>query len=302
VTGFNASDGRVLWQYRPEAPLWNFHASFAGDGTFMFQDYEGRAYRCHVSNGTEVWKKGGAVGSWTDGSAILGPNRVVYSVQNGGNDPGHAFYSMGYSGPGEVVARSLDDGELLWKASVPHPPNNSPAIGRLYGHEGLSLVQPIGDPVQGAFGAAGVHSVYAFDAETGKLQWKFEGPRQTIPGITTGDLNPIAAVERALNGERAVVLPNPWSAPTIDGNGTVFVGSSLGPLYALRDANGDGIVEGDAEVSKLETDTTFSGSMSPAFAPGMLVAASSDQLYVFKERRHSMTPEKIEGDLSASTV
>merc|ERR1719389_843378 len=51
VTGLNASDGKVLWDFKPEAPVWNLMVSFVGDGTFTFQDYEGRAYRCRVSDG-----------------------------------------------------------------------------------------------------------------------------------------------------------------------------------------------------------------------------------------------------------
>lgn len=270
VTGFNASDGRILWNYKPDTQVWNWHGSFAGDGTFIFQDYEGKAYRCRVSDGTEVWKKGGVAGSWTDGSAILGPNRVVYTVNNRGM--GNKPYT-----PGDVVARRLEDGELLWTVEVPHAPNNIPAIGRLFGREGLSLVQPIGQQVvRGA-----PTFVYALDADTGKVQWIFNGPVQK-EDLQAGDSNPIAQFERVAYGHvRAITLPNPWSAPSIDGSGTVFIGSEEGPLYALRDANGDGHVDGETEVSSLDTEACFSGSMSPAIAPGMLVAGSIDQLYVF---------------------
>jgi len=39
---------------------------------------------------------------------------------------------------------------------------------------------------------------------------------------------------------RTVCLPNGWSAPTIAADGTVFVGSEEGPMFALRDEDSDG--------------------------------------------------------------
>ena len=84
-------------------------------------------------------------------------------------------------------------------------------------------------------------------------------------------------------GVRRITLPNPWSAPTIDARGTVFIGSEEGKFYALADLNGDGVISGDKEKSSYDTHACFSGSFSPAIAPGMVVAASIDTMYVFKE-------------------
>ena len=39
---------------------------------------------------------------------------------------------------------------------------------------------------------------------------------------------------------RTMCLPNGWSAPTIAADGTVFVGSEEGPMFALRDEDSDG--------------------------------------------------------------
>jgi len=36
ITGLNASDGKVMWNFKPDAPVWNFMGSFAGErGTFF---------------------------------------------------------------------------------------------------------------------------------------------------------------------------------------------------------------------------------------------------------------------------
>merc|ERR1739848_500854 len=77
--------------------------------------------------------------------------------------------------PGSLVAHRLSDGSVLWNKTVPRPPNNLAAIGRLFGREGLSVVQPVGQQVlQGA-----QTDLLALDAETGEVQWLFEGPKQS---------------------------------------------------------------------------------------------------------------------------
>jgi outer membrane protein assembly factor BamB len=285
VTGLNATDGTVIWNYQPEAPVWNFMGSFAGDGTFTFQDYEGRAYRNRVSDGTNIWKSGGVNFSWTDGSSMIGPalseeeslqacNRtqckVVYTVSNrdmfGGRDA-----------PGDVSAYRLEDGQLLWRAEVPRPPNNMPAVGRLHGKTGLSLVQPIGQQCH----QGNPTDVYALDALTGELQWIFNGPSQAS-SLQAGDKITEAQHQRELSGVRKITLPNPWSAPTVDSNGVVFIGNQEGGFFSLVDANGDGKVTGDEEVSLFNTSACFSGSSAAGIAPGILVATSIDAMYVFK--------------------
>jgi len=279
VTGLNATDGRVMWNYTPVAPVWNFAASFAGDGTFVFPDYEGRAYRNRVGDGTNVWRSGGVNGSWTDGSALLGSNGIVYTVANQlGQILSVVKLVMSGSMLGYVYAFRLEDGEQLWKTEVPRPPNNMPALGMLAGQTELSLVQPIGQ--QGLQGEQTF--VYALNAKNGTVQWIFDGPSQKDM-LQAGDSNVEAQDQREEAGVRRITLPNPWSAPTIDSSGTVYIGNQEGSFFALRDSNGDGKVEGPSEVNSFETLACFSGSNSPAIAPGMLVTASIDAMYVFKQ-------------------
>jgi outer membrane protein assembly factor BamB len=273
VSGLNATDGSVLWKFAPDVGVWNFMASFPDDGTFVFQDMEGRAYRCSLSDGSLLWKAGGVSGTWTDGSALLGPNGVVYTVNN--LPLPFPLPLPGFLKPGQVHARRLSDGAHLWTASTPKPPNNMPAIGRLYGRSGLSLVQPVGQ--QCAFGEQ--VDVLAFDAETGEQQWSFAGP--TLGSVMVkGDAEGIA--ERENMGIRSITLPNPWSAPTIDGDGTVFIGSETGEFYALKDLNSDGTVVGPGEVTVSDVDSAFVGSSGPAVAPGILAVGSINKLYVWQ--------------------
>jgi outer membrane protein assembly factor BamB len=184
----------------------------------------------------------------------------------------------GPANPGYVTAYRLEDGKQLWEATVPRAPNNIGAVGRLAAHTGLSYVQPIGQQLHKGYPT----DVYALDAETGKVQWIFKGPAQKRK-LQAGDSNLKAQGQRHFIGHvRTVTLPNPWSAPTIDGDGTVFIGSEEGGFYSLRDTNLDGQVDGSEEVSVLETAACFSGSASAAIAPGMVVATNIDTMYVFK--------------------
>lgn len=181
---------------------------------------------------------------------------------------------LDYHGPGTLSAYDLN-GTLKWRVTTPRPPNNAPAIGKVMGWSGLSLIMPIcQQAVPGA-----TCEVQAYDASTGGLRWTFNGPTQTTL-CQAGDCEGL--LDRKASGIRPTCLPNGWSAPSISSDGTVFVGNENGPLFALRDADGDGRVAGDGEVASFDTKAAFSGSASPAIGDHMLAVASCDTLFVFK--------------------
>jgi len=273
VRAFNATHGAQLWAFKPDVNVWNFMASFPGDGTTVFQDQAGKGYRLRLSDGSLLWKAGGQAATWTDGTATLGSNRVLYTVHNNIPD---ALDPKLPNAQGTLEARRLEDGSLVWSRVTPRPPNNAPAVGRLYGSKDrLSVVQPVGQQVvKGA-----PTDVHAYDAETGEPRWVFRGPAQK-GSLQAGDLEGMEV--RQQSGVRPICLPNPWSAPTIDARGTVFIGNEDGLFFALRDLNGDGVVEGPGEVSAYDTQAAFSGSAGPALAPGVVAVASCDTLFVFK--------------------
>mmetsp|Transcript_52071 Transcript_52071/g.163521 ORF Transcript_52071/g.163521 Transcript_52071/m.163521 type:complete len:488 (+) Transcript_52071:93-1556(+) len=270
VQARNATNGAHLWDIRPDHPIWSFLPYFTGDGTFVFQDMQGRAYRHRTRDGSLLWKAGGDESSWTDGQALLGSNGIVYAVTR--------FAPFGvYHGddPGRLTAYRLEDGQQLWNQSVPRAPNQSPALGRLPGKSGLSIVQPVGSQcVQHAH-----TDVYAFDAATGEPQWVFRGPAQQ------GRLQRAEAegmAERFAAHVRPITLPHPWSETTIDASGVVYIGSEEGGFYALADQDGDGEVKGESEVSMMDTEACFHGDSSVIIAPGLTVTSSTDTLFAFK--------------------
>ena len=162
--------------------------------------------------------------------------------------------------PGTLSAYNLSNGELVWKLVTPRPPNNAPAVGKVKGLDGVSVVMPLCQQIiPGSF-----CDVHVYDADTGDLQWVFHGPQQTTL-MQAGDLEGISA--RTLRGIRSTCLPNGWSAPSIDAHGTVFVGNEQGNLFALRDMDGDGTIYGDDEISSYDTQAHTNGQNSWITSP-----------------------------------
>eukprot|EP00930_Biecheleria_cincta_P097458 TRINITY_DN89171_c0_g1_i1.p1 TRINITY_DN89171_c0_g1~~TRINITY_DN89171_c0_g1_i1.p1 ORF type:complete len:499 (+),score=46.89 TRINITY_DN89171_c0_g1_i1:100-1497(+) len=268
VRAVKAEDGSPLWAFKPEMPIWNFLALFPDDGTVLYQDWEGKAYRHHLRNGSLIWSAGGHPGTWTDGSPLVADG-VAYLVSANVSAPKDSPEA------GHLAARRISDGSLLWEVGVPMPPNNAPSIGRLAGHGGLLVMQPGG--WQGEF--LGPTGIFGFDAHTGKQKLHFRGPAQSGP-MQAGALE--GWNERTRAGASPSYITNPWSAPSIDKDGTLYVGHENGIIYALRDTNGDGKFDGATEVSTFQTGAAFVGSSSPAHGPGMMAIASCDTLFVFK--------------------
>jgi len=281
VYGFKAVDGTPLWNFEPEVPVWNFKADFPGDGTFVFQTWSGQAYRCRLSDGSLIWKAGGEHGTWTDGNIALGPNNIVYAVNTKWVHPvpqptrpmPEAGFHIFNGAKGQLTAFALKDGKRLWSYDFDKPPNNAPAIGRLSPGAGYSVIQPIGQQDR----QWEPYFVYAFDAETGKLQWRFDGPIQKGLRQATDDLSPSQQQSQHVN-----CVPNPWSAPTIDASGTVYIANQEGPVYALRDVNEDGRISGTAEVHSYNTSRAFCGSEAPSIVPGLMAIASCDTMFVWR--------------------
>ena len=102
VKGLNASTGEELWTFKPDTAVWNFLPLFVDDSSFVFQDMTGKVYRLEVGTGSLMWKNGGRNDTWTDGSAAVGPNGLVYAVNN--NQP--VFMKSEYS-PGTLSAYKI---------------------------------------------------------------------------------------------------------------------------------------------------------------------------------------------------
>ncbi|CAE7730277.1 bamB [Symbiodinium pilosum] len=242
IQALNASTGNLMWSYEPDNPVWNFLPLFVDDGDFVFQDLTGKAYRVDLHTGNVLWKNGGLDGTWTDGGAAVG-NGMVFTVHNNEKAPLDGLTEFN---PGTLSAFNLKTGDLVWKVVTPRPPNNAPAVGKVRNLDGLSVVMPVCQQVVPGSNC----DVHVYSADNGNLQWVFHGPQQTGL-LQAGDMEGLAF--RTARGVRGMCLPNGWSAPSIDAEGTVFVGNEEGNLYALRDVDGNGVIYGDDEMQSFDT-------------------------------------------------
>jgi len=298
---FNASDGSTLWEYQSNTVLWNFMPLFPGDGTFVFMDIHGGVFRYRLHEWTRVWYTPPPwqyTYSFTDGGVMLGPKGDLFVCAN-------QVYGM-VNTKGALRAYRLSDGRPLWERELPQPCVSWAAA------DGRMVVVPIGglpSPLGPAHTTNQIPSwlklpmhrlsnllgreqswlwwnkkyplhVLAFDEETGQPLWKFDKidpwPRVSCRGDEE------LWEERVLTWpHRAVCGPASWSAGTIGGDGTYYAGSMAGIMYAIRDANGDGVIDERTEVSTMDIGAA---SLHPghSFAPGLMAYGSCEGLWVFK--------------------
>mmetsp|Transcript_65270 Transcript_65270/g.202104 ORF Transcript_65270/g.202104 Transcript_65270/m.202104 type:complete len:543 (-) Transcript_65270:92-1720(-) len=102
-------------------------------------------------------------------------------------------------------------------------------------------------------------TVLALDAGSGEVIWQFNS---SMLGLCAG------------NTWTEFCVPDLWGSPAIGADGTVYVNWSGGKAFALRDANGDGVVdrEDPGEASSYHHGSGSNGIT--AIAPGLLVAPS----------------------------
>jgi len=275
VFGLNATTGTKLWQFDPEAPVWNLAPLFPGDDSTVFMDFVGNVYKLSLQTGKLVWKTLAAKDqmSFSDGGAILGPS-MVYTCSNTGE-------ARGTEGTGGALrAYGLSDGKMAWEQILPSPCNSYPAVGKLAGASDLSVVV-----TPGAFiGSENIHgSIMAFDAITGKRQWQYQCPvwhgimaRNDVPPST-------------------LCIPAHWSAPIITGDGSVLAERIDGLVYKVYDSlQGQREPLDPAAPTELDFETTpgvqaetidldrssLHGAF--AFAPNTMAVNTCDSLFVFR--------------------
>jgi len=276
VVALDSDTGAIRWRYhllmRHQSITCNF-LPVIYDGSVFFSDSQGGVYRLSLEDGREQWAVEGADRrTFTLGGVGLGPNGVLY-------------LGSSLSGPYERgMIRALDlNGTLLWERKIGMEIHAAPAMGAVRPGGPLALVIGAGTPTGVAetkwewlyrklgltpeYVFAG--TVYALDAGSGAVLWTFA---------------PEPWREKAAIGSNTsfYCMPDLWSLPVIAADGTVYINWSAGGVtYALRDANGDGVVdEGDpAEVSSYSSGTGATGP--PVIAPGMLVVGGCEHMYAF---------------------
>mmetsp|Transcript_132352 Transcript_132352/g.411423 ORF Transcript_132352/g.411423 Transcript_132352/m.411423 type:complete len:509 (+) Transcript_132352:61-1587(+) len=293
AAGVSARDGSLLWSFKTDCGLWNIMALFPDNETAVFSDKCGGTYRVGLQNGTVLWKVAGNPQSFTDGGSILGPNGNLYTCSNPAGSFGHVEQ------PGVLRKRRISDGALLWEVPLPMPCVNFPAVS----WDGRSVVVapgPLSDAAKSkearnlplaerekffntqlqlvsqnlqrsAYLLPNLDAaIMSFDTDTGALQWRHDV--RPFGGIAfAGDeFRAVYAIRHGLGLEHC--WPAHWSAPTLDREGTVYIGRSSGDLYVYNPQKG---VE--------STFHTGDGTMmaGAAFAPGLIVFSTCSSVYAF---------------------
>eukprot|EP00747_Dinoflagellata_sp_TGD_P027992 gnl/TRDRNA2_/TRDRNA2_132960_c0_seq2.p1 gnl/TRDRNA2_/TRDRNA2_132960_c0~~gnl/TRDRNA2_/TRDRNA2_132960_c0_seq2.p1 ORF type:complete len:251 (-),score=13.69 gnl/TRDRNA2_/TRDRNA2_132960_c0_seq2:1-753(-) len=119
--------------------------------------------------------------------------------------------------------------------------------------------------------------IQAYNARTGSLQWRHEiAPyRQSACRGHEENHN-----DRTELGNWRHELTGPWSSPTIAADGTIYACHQSGVVYAVKDKNGDDLIDSQTEVSTLDIGAACL-HFGASFAPGLMGITSFQELFVW---------------------
>jgi outer membrane protein assembly factor BamB len=262
VYAVNATTGQEIWHHT--GPIANIVSSPALESGRIYVAFtDGTIRALDATNGQVVWSvthPGGAYSS----PAVAG-GRLYIAIHNSG-----------------LLALDANSGSELWLAPMPGPQWSSPAVenGRVF------------------VGSRDDHKLYAFDAVTGNTLWTATTSDwvQTSPAVAdgvvyiannSGNLYAFNAETGGLNWQSAV---SPGfaigSSPTV-ANGVVYVASALdasatdfdGKLYAVDAANGqvlfsDVVSQGQGEARWVQASPTVDNGVVyiPNYGDGTVAA------------------------------
>eukprot|EP00438_Fugacium_kawagutii_P023286 Skav226223 [mRNA] locus=scaffold1218:119429:120223:- [translate_table: standard] len=110
----DVKDGKKLWEYSPDQPVWNLAPLFPDADSCVFMDFAGGMYKLNLKTGEEIWTN-------------LPPRARVYSRSNPWDFAGKE------SQTGMLRAFELFDGTIVWQKAMRYPCNSYPAVGSTAG-------------------------------------------------------------------------------------------------------------------------------------------------------------------------
>ena len=153
IVACNATDGQVMWKYRPDNGLYNWIGSIQS-GDLLFSDMNGGVYRMSLKDGSLVWKVPAPAGATSTTGGLSGATiGLVYVTHNLDSPDGHV---------GLLSVYTAADGKPVWQRSFPKfPANSGPAIAT--GGDEPFVVIAIGTNPGFALGKGAVLDLDPFD-------------------------------------------------------------------------------------------------------------------------------------------
>mmetsp|Transcript_73488 Transcript_73488/g.207556 ORF Transcript_73488/g.207556 Transcript_73488/m.207556 type:complete len:622 (+) Transcript_73488:1-1866(+) len=267
IYGLEVASGHTRWMTAAGHLLYNFMPCTVA-GFFVVSDQGGGLYCYKVADGSEVYKSPpDNYQSFTTAHSVIGPDFCVYLGHILGPEDSRKWNE----GCGKSVMRAYDlqRGARKWEIDLPLEASVSPVVVPPQpGHDRHVVVIPLGlNPefwhdlggVKKAHGDAYEGWVVAYDCDTGAERWCWKAPvwrSYTCAGHTFEDY----------------YLPDSWTAPTVDGRGTVYTAFQSGVVYALNGHTGE-------LLSQYDTKMAATGAIT--VGPGMLVCAGATRLWVW---------------------
>lgn len=271
-------DGKKKWSYSvcnvSGQPSVNAQPAVV-DGLVIVHDRTGGMHAFSAEDGRKRWYVEGVSNSTrSNGGSAVGPNNLAYCGFNREGDNNR--------GLGMVRAHDISTGKVAWSRTFDRGVNAGVAVGRLGPKGPLAVIALVSDDfrpplkwwqralfaystewaVWGLQNGGDVFkgTVAAMDAQTGEDLWTFD----------VRDKH-----DWAWHNLASGCVVAAFGAPSIGGDGTVYVNWSKGSAYAIRDANGDGRIDA-GEVTQLHHHGGTNGQT--AIAQGLVVAPSCNAL------------------------
>jgi len=270
IVAASVADGHEVWRLQLNGS-WTFNfMSAAYNGSIIFQTTFGDVYRISPIDGAVMWSQPGI-------GAAEGTAAQFYSTAGPALDTDGNIYSAFNIAPGEGVVKALSfaDGQVLWERRFPLEANAAPAVGNLDGTRGgpLAVFVALGKNPQIATNDTNADSLGSVDAKAVALN---AASGETIWELTFPEWRGPARGDTALHR----CIPDQWSNPSVDGNGTAYFARASGLIYALHDDNHDGeLSEESGEVSWFDAGAAYQAQAS--VSDGMLAVAPCNGLLVF---------------------
>jgi len=268
VCALSASDGSTKWTYDVSSHGsrgYNHVHAVVGDSV-IFGDIAGGAYKVSLIDGSEQWYQPGVEGAqFTTAGLTVGSNNLAFNGFNVGSDS-----CGGPNTTGLLRAHDLETGKVTWQRNFSEGVNAVPAVGPLGAkfNNRLAVIVAVGNDLEcepsPVLTKVKNAQIYALDANTGETIWRYDAPQYNM--------------SCAGNTPDSICCPDIWGQPSLGADGTVYANWSGGYSIAIKDTNGDGLID-TTDPAEFSSFNHGQGSNSnTALAPGLTVAASCTKL------------------------